>query len=389
MEDEKGRSMHVQDNDGNGNNNADARYQQAEEIRKNFPTPTTNRPLTSNRGINGGGGGSFFDEVQNLRKSQAQVVQKPHLDPAEARARMRPPKPTIDPTTVEPQRMKSPKIKEKSKGEYEQAFNYKYANSNPNGFQSKQVSRSSSPNVQENSMQPNGYQSNQVSRSSFPNVQENSVQPNGYQSDQVSRSSFPSVQEISVQPNGFQSNQVGRSSFPNVRENFTKSNKFLESSGDDGFDMAGKIESTKSGVIGLLAGGIYLAPFSAMHNIFIDGGEHIDNGVAQWEFDTFVGSFEGALFAIVYRYCIRTDDNPMLNQGCIGAFVLVRTLSKIQIPSYCSAVPLDCGNPLGYFDWDMISQAGLSGLESAALFGAAALAMDYCFENKLVSKFRC
>ena len=166
--------------------------------------------------------------------------------------------------------------------------------------------------------------------------------------------------------------------------------KLFESSGnDDGFDMAGKIESTKSGVVGLFAGGIALTPFSALHNVLIDKGTHVVNGVAQWEFDTDMGSLEGALFAIVYRYCIRADDNPMLNQGCIGAFVLVRTLSKIQIPSYCSAVPLDCGNPLGYFDWDMISQAGLSGLESAALFGAAALAMDYCFENKLVSKFRC
>lgn len=78
----------------------------------------------------------------------------------------------------------------------------------------------------------------------------------------------------------------------------------------------------------------------------------------------------------------------MLNQGVIGAFVIVRVLSKIQIPAYCSAAPLDCGEPLGYFDWNTLSQAALSGVESAALFGGAALAMDYCFSRGIISKFR-
>jgi hypothetical protein len=112
---------------------------------------------------------------------------------------------------------------------------------------------------------------------------------------------------------------------------------------DDGdkFSFGQRIESTKTGIVGLLAGGIVLTPFSAIHDIFL-GGDFIRNGVAQWEFDTDMGSLEGALFAIVYRYCIRKDDNPMLNQGVIGAFILVRTLSKIQIPTYCSAIPLDC-----------------------------------------------
>jgi len=32
----------------------------------------------------------------------------------------------------------------------------------------------------------------------------------------------------------------------------------------------------------------------------------------------------------------------MLNQGVVSAFVLVRTLSKIKIPAYCSSLPLDC-----------------------------------------------
>jgi len=46
------------------------------------------------------------------------------------------------------------------------------------------------------------------------------------------------------------------------------------------------------------------------------------------------------------------------------------------------------GEPLGYFDWNMLSQAGWAGVESAALFGVAALAMDYCFSRDIISKFR-
>ena len=91
-----------------------------------------------------------------------------------------------------------------------------------------------------------------------------------------------------------------------------------------------------------MAGGIALTPAAAFHDILVGNGSLVRNGVAQWEFDTDMGSLEGALFAIVYRYCIRQDKNDMLNQGVIGAFVLTRTLSRIQVPSYCSSIPLDC-----------------------------------------------
>lgn len=154
------------------------------------------------------------------------------------------------------------------------------------------------------------------------------------------------------------------------------------------FSFAQRIESTKAVVVGAVAGGVALTPFSAVHDIWLDGGVHVQNGLAQWEFDTDMGSIEAALFAIVYRYCVREDDNPMLKQGVIGAFALVRILSKIQVPTYCSAVPLSCGEPLGYFDWDMLSQAFYTGIESVALFGAAAAAMEYCFYRNIISKFR-
>ena len=45
------------------------------------------------------------------------------------------------------------------------------------------------------------------------------------------------------------------------------------------------------------------------------------------------------------------------------------------------------GSPLGYFDWSMVQQGILSGIESVALFGVAGVAMEYCFRKGYISKF--
>ena len=152
-------------------------------------------------------------------------------------------------------------------------------------------------------------------------------------------------------------------------------------SGEDKFSLFQRIESIKTATLGLLSGGVLSTPFIALHDIPA-------YGAASWEFDTDMGSLQSALFAIVYRYCIREeDDNPMLNQGVVGAFIVVRTLSRIRVPEYCTAAPLDCGDPIGYFDWDMLGQLALNGLESVALFGGAALAMEVAYNKKWISKF--
>lgn len=150
---------------------------------------------------------------------------------------------------------------------------------------------------------------------------------------------------------------------------------------EDKFSFQQRIESVKTAAVGALSGGIAATPFIALHDIPL-------YGPAAWEFDTDMGSLQSALFAIVYRYCVReADDNAMLNMGVIGAFVVVRTLSRVRVPGYCTAAPLDCGSPLGYFDWDMIQQLALNGLESVALFGAAAVAMELAYKKEFISKF--
>merc|ERR1712238_252049 len=121
-----------------------------------------------------------------------------------------------------------------------------------------------------------------------------------------------------------------------------------------------RIESIKAGVVGLLAGGVALTIPAFFRDV------------------------------IVYGYCVRDgeESNDMLKMGVVGAFAIVRTLSRIRIPTYCSFAPLDCGSPLGYFDWNTLGQASLSGLESAVMFGAAAAAIDYCHDREIISRFR-
>ena len=150
------------------------------------------------------------------------------------------------------------------------------------------------------------------------------------------------------------------------------------------FDMTQRIESVKCAALGAISGSLAAAPVAYAHYMVLTSAP----SMAQWEFATDMAAIQGALFAIVYRYAVREeDDNPMLNQGVVGAFVVVRTLSNISVPTDCKALPLSCGPPLGYADWSMIQQGVLQGAESAVLFGAVALALELVYSQKLISKF--
>lgn len=141
-----------------------------------------------------------------------------------------------------------------------------------------------------------------------------------------------------------------------------------------------RIDSVKSGVVGAVAGSVGSTIIIALH----------DNNIQQWEFDTDSAAISGGLFAIVYRYCVREDnnDNPQLAQGVVGAFAIVRTLARIDVPwESCTALPLTCGPPLGILDWEILCQLVWNGAESFAIFGGAAAAIEYVSERKWISRF--
>ena len=139
-----------------------------------------------------------------------------------------------------------------------------------------------------------------------------------------------------------------------------------------------RAESAKAAVVGGVVGSVSFAPFDFLNHL---------GAVEQWEFNTDAAALESALFAVVYRYATREDENPQLKQGAVGAFVLVRTLALVQVPGYCQALPLDCGAPFGYLNFNMIFQLAQGFVESSAAFGATALALEYLARRGLVGRF--
>jgi hypothetical protein len=174
-----------------------------------------------------------------------------------------------------------------------------------------------------------------------------------------------------------------------TRRSHSNSSNDNDGNGKNKFGMAQRIDSIKSGIVGAVVGSIGQAPVSALHQIVVSShGSSNSNGLAQFEYDTDAAAVAGALFAIVYRYCIRQDsENRQLNQGAVGAFAIVRTCGAVRIPPYCTALPLHCGAPLGYADWNVLQQLLWSGTESLVLFGVTALVMDAAMSKGYISQF--
>lgn len=98
-----------------------------------------------------------------------------------------------------------------------------------------------------------------------------------------------------------------------------------------------RIESLKAGGVGAIAlffgflvmvGGHYLWRYtplaaSGFVPVYGIGGEGLVSGA--------IALFSGFLFGVTYRYIIRTDDNPHLKSGAVGAFGLIRGLSQVDV----------------------------------------------------------
>jgi hypothetical protein len=149
----------------------------------------------------------------------------------------------------------------------------------------------------------------------------------------------------------------------------TNDNNNSKNNDNNKFGFWQRIDSIKSGVVGAIAGSLASTILLAIH----------DDSIQQWEFDTDGAAVSSGLFAIVYRYCVRTDtNNPQLAQGVVGAFALTRTIARVHVPiATCTALPLTCGPPFGVLNWDLLWQLAWNGTESFVMFGSAAYALEY------------
>mmetsp|Transcript_52141 Transcript_52141/g.117079 ORF Transcript_52141/g.117079 Transcript_52141/m.117079 type:complete len:95 (+) Transcript_52141:395-679(+) len=75
-----------------------------------------------------------------------------------------------------------------------------------------------------------------------------------------------------------------------------------------------------------------------------------------------------------------------LLQGVVGAFVITRAWALIDVPSTCSALPLNCGAPLGYFSLEMLAQGVFAAAETGAACAAAAFALEFAFSQAWIAR---
>jgi hypothetical protein len=167
----------------------------------------------------------------------------------------------------------------------------------------------------------------------------------------------------------------------------------------DKFGWQQRWASVQSFVGGAIVGSVASAPISFLHNFVVLSQIH-NHPLAQWEYDTDSNAVMGGLFAIVYRYCLRDDGdtNPQLKQGCVNAMILIRTLPQIQIPAYCTPLPLNCHHdnvlsrilfPMSYIldDANVLQQLFWTGLESTLLFTVTAQMMDMAMNQTYIVRF--
>ncbi|MBD2311702.1 hypothetical protein H6G20_08530 [Desertifilum sp. FACHB-1129] len=77
----------------------------------------------------------------------------------------------------------------------------------------------------------------------------------------------------------------------------------------------------------------------------------------------------GFLFGVAYRYIIRSDRNPHLQQGAIFAFGLTRGLAQFDV---------------GWQDPTTLWSAAILGVENIWLFAMTALTLDWTIRRKWI-----
>jgi len=141
---------------------------------------------------------------------------------------------------------------------------------------------------------------------------------------------------------------------------------------DEEFIDIEKEESIKTCAFAAISGTVASAPVKASALLASNAFAKATT-VGQWEFSTCVLAVQLALFGLVYRAAVRSDDNDNQKQGCIGAFALFRALSATQVSA--------TWNPSSFFDPHMWLTLGVYMGESAIAFGCAAAAIEMAWNR--------
>lgn len=121
-----------------------------------------------------------------------------------------------------------------------------------------------------------------------------------------------------------------------------------------------KMESAKASGIAALGGSLASVPVKASALLVSHGF------TGQWEFNNVALAIQLALFGAIYRCVIRSDDNDMARQGCVGGFALLHALSATTVSKGGADVFLKVGTLFG---------------ESCLAYWGAAWALEYAFDR--------
>ena len=65
---------------------------------------------------------------------------------------------------------------------------------------------------------------------------------------------------------------------------------------------------------------------------------------------------------------------------------MVVVVVVVPVGGYGNDMEHTGGAPLGYFNWSMLNQAVIQGIESVVLFGGVYVAIEYAFSKRWISK---
>ena len=144
------------------------------------------------------------------------------------------------------------------------------------------------------------------------------------------------------------------------------------------FTPAERIESLKVAIAGGVCAGAVSLGILVVNRIFVFGFEAIAlmlvSGMATLTLlvNAGIAGISGALFALVYRYAIRQDKNPQLNNGVVLAFTLVRGLALV-----------DAGSAIAQNGLPFVAACG----ESFLIFGLTALVLNFAIQQQWLKTF--
>ncbi|KAL1521254.1 hypothetical protein AB1Y20_020925 [Prymnesium parvum] len=130
------------------------------------------------------------------------------------------------------------------------------------------------------------------------------------------------------------------------------------------------VESGKALVLSTIGGGMVSAPVKA--SVLAASKKGITD---EWEFTVVALAINLALFGVIYRCIVRSDDNDTLKFSAVAALSLCRALSSMQV----------------YYAWtkDMWIQLLAHFGESALAFGGAACFLEFAWNRGWARRLPC